>query len=370
MQTGLGTMDTNAELAYQASFGTMSEHTVYYHTPIESKAIQHPANKLPEMKSSWESKAALGTGSPLMAIGTSYSSTSGSIPVLLPTVVDSTLYDLSRKKLPLRSGLIPRVTNRGLFADYMKLTTKATAVVAGEFSALNASIPTFTRTSQIMSSFYSVGEVSGQMQVASGQQWKDAINLLTPNLYYALAELEEDMIINGNPTAGDYDGATTDNRGFQGLIQLITTNATAKAGAVISIQNITDAFRTIREAKGEPTFCVTDYKTLSDIKGLIFDVLRYPAPTATVNFGIENVLYEGVPIIPDLLMPTTATARVFLAVDSSSTIGGPNVQLRVLQEAIMEEGARTIDSYKFWIKEYLTMVMLDQTRCYKYTGLA
>lgn len=353
----------NEDIVYGSSFGDTPNRTTYLHTPI-TEVKSDIVDKREEIKS------ALTTASPLMATGTQYSSTSGSIPVLLPTIVDPVLYDLTKRDTPLASGVLPRVTNKGLFADYIRMTAPATAVVNGELGALSSNTPTYDRLAQKMSYIYAVGEVSGPMQVASAQQWRDALTLLIPAHYQSLKELEENMLINGDPTADDYDGGVTDIRGFDGLIQLLSTNTTNKSGAKITLQNITDSFRTIREAYGRPSVCITDYKTLSDVKGLIFDVLRYPAPTATVNFGIENILYEGVPIIPDLFMPTSGSGREFLVLDTSAGIGGPNIQIRVLQDAVFEDLAKTTDAYKFMIKSYLTMIVIDETRCYRIYGCA
>jgi len=364
METGIDSMTSvNNEVSYGISFGDTPDHTTYLHNPI-TEVKSNVIDKRLEIKS------ALTTASPLMATGTTYSTTSGSIPVLLPTIVDPILYDQTKRDTPLASGVLPRVSNKGLFADYIKKTSPSTAVVGGEMGGLSPVTPTYERSAQSMSSIYAIGEVSGQMQAASAQQWKSALNLLIPSEYQALKELEENLIINGDPTADDYDGGTTDVRGFTGLINGISTNYTNKSGAKITLQNITDSFRTIREAYGRPSICVTDYKTLSDVKGLIFNVLRYPAPTATVNFGIENVMFEGVPIMPDLFMPTSGSGREFLVLDTSSTQGGPNIQMRVLQDAVFEELAKTTDSYKFMIKSYLTMIIVDETRCYRIYGCA
>jgi hypothetical protein len=95
--------------------------------------------------------------------------------------------------------------------------------------------------------------------------------------------------------------------------------------------------------------------------------LRYPAPTGNINFGIESIVFEGVPIIPDLFMPTTATARELLVL--TVKLQG-NIQLRVLQEATFEELAKTADTYKFMIKEYLTLIIVNEAWCYRFYALA
>jgi len=359
---GFGEQPVNLmpELMYQSSFGTMPNHSVYLDRLSGIFDQAKSIDRREEIK-------ALTTTSNLFATGTNYSATSGSIPVLVPTVVDSQLYDVTFRATPLASGLLPRVTNAGLFADYVARTTLSTAKWRAESGALSSAESTYTRYAKAMSFCYAVGELSGPLMVAS-KVWQDALRIETEGQYRSLKELEENTIINGNPTSGDYGGSTTDAKAFIGLIQSITTNATTGSGtALITLAKLRDGIRTIREAKGDPDLIVTDYKTLDDIKGLIQDLLRYPAPTGSVSFGIETIVFEGVPIIPDLFMPTTATARELLILTVKKQ---GNIQLRVLQDATFEELAKTADTYKFMIKEYLTMIIVAQTWCYRYYALA
>ena len=347
------------ELAYQTNFGNLPNKTVYLDKLAGYWDEKKSIDKRDEIK-------ALTTTSPLFAIGTSYSGTSGSIPVLVPTVVDAQLYDLTFRATPLASGLLPRVTNNGLFADYVKRTALPSAKWKAETQALASAESTYTRVAAPVKFCYAVGELSGPLMVAS-KIWQDALRIETEAQYRSLRELEENTIINGNPTAADVSGGTTDYTAFTGLIQTITTNKSDQSSAVITLANIRDAIRTIREAKGDPDLIVTDYKTLDDIKSLIQDLLRYPAPTGNINFGIETITFEGVPIIPDLFMPTTATARELLVLTVRKQ---GNIQLRVLQDATFEELAKTADTYKFMIKEYFTMIVVQHTWCYRYYNLA
>ena len=348
-----------AELAYQISFGNLPNKTVYLDKLRGFFDEKKSIDKRDEIK-------ALTTTSPLFATGTSYSGTSGSIPVLIPTIVDTQLYDLTFRETPLASGLLPRVTNNGLFADYVKRTALPSAKWKAETQALQSAEATYTRAALPVKFCYAVAELSGPLMVAS-KVWQDALRIETEAQYRSLRELEENTIINGNPTAGDADGGTTDYNAFQGLIDLITTNYTNKSSAVVTLANMRDAIRTIREAKGAPDLIVTDYKTLDDVKSLIQDLLRYPAPTANVNFGIESITFEGIPIIPDLFMPTTATAREMLILTVRKQ---GNIQLRVLQDATFEELAKTADTYKFMIKEYFTMIVVQEAWCYRIYNLA
>lgn len=346
------------ELSYQLSFGNLPNKTVYLDRLAGIFDQAKSIDKREEIK-------ALTTTSPLFAIGTSYSGTSGSIPVLVPTIVDSQLYDLTFRATPLASGLLPRVTNNGLFADYIRRTALPAAKWKGETAALASAESTYDRLAQPVKFCYAVGELSGPLMVAS-KIWQDALRIETEAQYRSLRELEENTIINGAPSASDVSGGVTDAQAFSGLITLISTNKTDKTAAAITLQNLRDGIRTIREAKGEPDLIVTDYYTLDSIKGLIQDLLRYPAPTGNVAFGIETIVFEGVPIVPDLFMPTTNNARELhiLTVRKQG-----NIQLRVLQEATFEELAKTADTYKFMIKEYFTMIIVQETWCYRWYGL-
>ena len=312
-----------------------------------------------------ETKGPVTTTSNLMAVGTSYSATSGSIPANLPTWVDRKLYDLTLKKTPLASGLIPRVANNGLFADYITRTSVQTAVWNPEGAALTSVSGTYSRVAAPMKYLYAVGEVSGPLMVAS-KVWQDALAMEIEAAYKAVKYLEENTIINGDVATG-----TTYLNGFNGFETSITTNNTTMSGTTeITLAHLDTALSTIRTpvgnyGPGEPNLIVTDWRTYYRIKQLMRDYILYGA-TNSLNFGFENMLYEGIPIIPDVFMPSTATARSLYVLDTQTQ---NNIQIRVLQDATFEDLAKTADSYKFMIKEYLTMIIVRQAWCYRYYNL-
>lgn len=370
-------------LRYQENFGNLAPGTVYMDylpTLRGKKAI----DLTPEIKEMWierqgpefkaallkavEQKAALTTGSPLFATGTTYSGTSGSIPVLLPTQVDPQLYDRTRQDWPLASGAIPRVTQLGIFADIIRRTALPTAVFKAEGAALNTATSTYSRAVSVVKFIYGVGEITGPMLMAS-RVWQDALALETEAQFRAVKELEEDGILNGNPTSGTTNGTTTDENAFTGLRQAITTNSTAKSGAKISLDDLRVAIQTIREARGEPDLIVTDHKTLNDIRGLLQETIRFIGPQNTLDFavGTSSIVFEGLPIIVSLKMPTSGSGRVLLVLTVRK---GNNIQVRVMQEPVMEELAKTADSFKFMVKEYVTLLVAHENWCYEYTGLA
>ena len=358
------------ELAYQCSFGSLPNKTVYLDKLAgiwdQAKSLDAREQIKSELLKTDYIKA-LTTVNPLFAISTSYSATSGSIPVLVPTVVDNQLYDITFRATPLASGLLPRVTNYGLFADYIVRTALSSATWRGETAALPDNESTYTRYAAPVKFAYAVGELSGPLMVAS-KVWQEALKIETEGQYRALRELEENTIINGYPTGGDTSGSYTDANAFTGLIHGISTNYKDASSTKVTLQEIRDAIRVIREAKGDPDLIVTDYKTLDDVKFLLQDLLRYPSPTgSTMQFGIDTIIFENVPIIPDLFMPSSTNNRLMLVLTVRKQ---GNIQLRVLQEATFEELAKTADTYKFMIKEYFTMIIVTETWCYKIYDLA
>ena len=371
-----------AILQYPDNFGNIPPGTIFMdYTPM-LKGLQ-PVNRALEIKQSQyerfpaelkaaianqvETKAALTTKSPLFATGTGYTGTSGSIPVLLPTVVDPQLYDRTRVEYPLSSGLIPRVAQMGIYADIIRRTVLPTAQWKQEGAALDTSTSTYTRGVVRVRYLYGVGEITGPMMLAS-RVWQNALSLEQEAQFRAVKELEEDTILDGNPSAGTVDGTVSDENAFIGLVNSITTNNTAQAGARIALDDIRNAFRIIREARGEPDLILTDYKTLNDIRNLIQEVIRYPSPGDTLDFfGTSVIKFEGVPIVPTIFLPTASAGREMLILTVKK---GNNIQMRVMQEPTFQEMPSNADSFKFMVKEYVTMVIAHENWCQRYSGLA
>jgi len=218
-----------------------------------------------------------------------------------------------------------------------------------------------------MSYAYAVADIAGPLMVAS-KQWQNSLTLEMEGQQRSLKYLEENTIINGNPTGGDVEGSTTDAKAFTGLLTAVSTNTEDQSGAKITVQKIRDGMRTIREAYGHPDLIVTDYKTMDDLKALMSDQIRFQGPiTGLLAYGIADaVSIDGVPVIPDIYMPTSAGSRQLLILTVRKE---GNIQMRVLQEAVFEELAKTADTYKFMIKEYLTMIIVNEAWCYRCYGL-
>lgn len=361
--TGLvGSCGDMDELRYNLSFPGIPNKTPYLDVlrGVDVRKEEAFQNGIKSMYGlNLEAKGPLLTSSNLMATGTTYSATSGSIPVLLPTWVDQKLYDITLRDTPLASGLIPRVTNNGLFADYVRRATISSAVWNVEGAALTSVQSGYDRHAMPIKYAYAVGEVSGPMMVAS-KVWQNALQLEMEAQYRSLKYLEETAIINSTGTGTTYGNA------FTGFIGAVTTNVDNGSGtSEIELADLDTAFQTIREAYGHPNLIVTDWRTYNRLKQLLRPYLRY-GETNKLNFGFEAMEYENIPIIPDLFMPTTGTGRELHIYDTQTM---NNVQMRVLQEATMEELAKTADSYKFMIKLYETMIFVNQLWCYRFYNL-
>ncbi|MFH1422104.1 MAG: DUF5309 family protein [Planctomycetota bacterium] len=343
-----------ASLVYQQSYGNLAHGTV-----ILDK-LNGIDNREEAKASREEFKSALTTQSPLFATGTYYSATSGSIPVLLPTVVDAKLYDTAKKATPLASGVLARVANQGMYADYIIRSAYQTAVWNPEDAALTAEKSTYSRAVKAIKFAYAPGKITGPMLVAS-KVWQNALNLEVEAAYKALKFLEEDTIINGDTTSSTYTHA------FNGLIATNSTNYQNKSSGELTFSDIDAGFQKIRESRGHPNLCVTDWRTFNSLKQLIRPIMIMQTGGLTAEFGFEEVKYEGILIVPDLFMPTTATAREFLILDTATE---NNIQVRTLQDATFQELANTNDSYNFMVKEYITLLVINEAWTHRIYNLA
>ncbi len=353
----------SAEMKYETNFGRTPTGTVYLDV---MRGIDRRKDFLSQeqVKSGIEMKSSITVNSSLMAVGTTYSTTSGSIPVLFPTVVDPVIYDVTKRDTPLASGGLPRVTNKGLYADYVRMTAKQTATWKAEMASLPSATTTEDRTATSIRYAYATGAISNPALVASQSQgWANILQNEVNAAYASLKELEENTIINGDTTNATYTNA------FNGLIASITTNYTNKSSAPLQTTDLDTAFQTIREARGHPTIAITDNATFNRVKQLLRPYL-IATSGQPLNFGFDEIIYDNVPIIRDLFMPTTATARALLVLDTSNTAGGPNIQIRVLQDATYVLKAHTYDALEFYVSLYETMIILKEAWCYRIYNLA
>lgn len=358
---GLSEMAT--DFIFNQTFrGKVQSGETYLDLSVKGREV----NKLADI--GLEQKAAMTTQSPLYAIGTAFSTTSGSIPVLFPTFVDNQLYDFVRRDTPLASGLIPRVANRGLFADIVKCTALPSgAAFKPELAALPSSSGTYSRVAVPMKFAYDRFDISGPAMVAS-QAWQSVLAIEQERHFRAMKELEETVIINGDTTSSTYTDA------FNGLVATITTNTTNKSGAELVLGDLNTEIDKIINAKGHPNLAVTDYVTFSRLRDLLKDYVRINVSSGQngllgLDIGADELSFRGIRFIPDLFMPTSSNAKRILILDTQSVAGGPNVQMRVLQELVTEELAKTLDATSYMMKAYYTMIVLNEAWCAMIYGL-
>ena len=152
------------------------------------------------------------------------------------------------------------------------------------------------------------------------------------------------MIINGD--------LTTNPEEPDGMIQLISTNSTS-ISASVTLVDIRAEIATTFNANGAVTLAVTDASTHNYIKNLLMDFQRQPAPPAEgLPFGIPGGFqFDELSFIKDRFMPTTSGSRRIMILDVRY------IFMAVLQDVTYEELAKTNDSNKYMLKEYIAFVM-------------
>src|SRR5207245_3971680 len=156
----------------------------------------------------------------------------------------------------------------------------------------------------------------------------------------------------GNPYTGVADSNVLDN-----------------IGAPLDIQTMRARITAARNNGGEPKIIITDWASVDRIKGLLMDFQRY-MDTTRLAWGIETLSFDGIPVIGSrflastglpsnwsvasgaggFLVPTGITGPAMLYLDTDV------IEMRVLQDVVMERLAKTADSDKFFLKIYEAVI--------------
>jgi len=325
-----GMSNVDAEYVFESGFGKMgigNEET--YYDPLRE------VNKFTEMGKSYEEAV---TKAPTM------DTTSGGTFTgygLMPPFLDPSIVDRTVRLTPLVK-LLPRKAVKGRSYVYDLISAKGGATFLPDDSPLSEQVDTRSTATVNMKYLYAVGRVTGPaMASARLDLMAEDIRVKTASMNEAL----ENTIINGN--------ATTNPLEFTGLIQSITTNASDNAGVAIDLATIRADINTSFEANGLIDLAVTDGYTFNYIKGLLTDFQRINSEAKIgMKFGILDAFeIDGVLFIKDRYMPTTATQREILYLDTRY------VFMAVLQDYTFEELAKTNDSKKYMIKWYGSLVV-------------
>ena len=337
--------DIDVDASYEKSFGTAKTGTVYggYDFTLQKK-LENEAVKSHLVEMTKASISGLAAGS------------AGSVGV--PIYLDTQLTDVTARATPV-SAMIRRVANRGKSADYDRLIARGASAWKPEDASLTEVADTFETKNKAMKYLYAVGRVTGPLYAASKERiaemgMGDYLNMEVMNKTRTLKEQEENSLINGNME-------TTDANEPLGILKEISTNgnSTDKSGAAdLVLSDLDEMIRICRTANdsstlggAEPNVFITDYATENKLKGLFYDTYRINAPSQTMGWGAQSALINGIPVVGSRFM-TAASGERNLALLNTDYI-----ETRVLQDLTYETLAKTNDSDKFFLKEYLTFVV-------------
>ena len=367
-------VNVNASKAYSDSFGILPDQTMYSTGANMNVKAFDGRKKLAEI---------VLKGAQKIAEQKAYFTTSGGAgtagQATVPVFVDSVIVDTSRKYTPL-TELIPRVTNQGLTADYVRITAKSFSQTYAEDAAFADGSATRERQSRTIKYLRSVGRVTGQANasvpgytligfeatgagMSPGDPFQDVptSNALEQEIQLAardLKELEEDLIVNGNATTSAISG-NPDGTEYDGIIQLqSTTNQTDLSGAQLEWTDVENAIRDAYVDSGRPNLAVASPSVVTRLRVIMTDVLRYTGNdlTTEISFGIPSgvtlqTFVGPVPVIASQFLSDSAAARRIYFLDMRF------VEMRVLQDMTFERLGKNNDSDKFFLKIYEVLLL-------------
>lgn len=369
--------------SYGASFGNLPDQTPYNAGLSRNYSAQMKNVELSEVEQSrfgdgmrgMMYKARCETKATTSTIGTG----GATIQALVPISIDPRIVDISRKFTPL-TELMPRVSNQGIVAAFVRITAKGAGKTAFEDAALAETTNTIVQDNEPIKYLYSIGRVTGQAQAAipaytlggfspsgagnvavnpfSDQAAPNAMQLEVLTAARAIKELEENLLINGNKSTSAISG-NPDGTEFDGIIQLqSTTNVNDLAGAALTWDDVEDTIVLAFNDGGRPNLAVASPSALTALRKIMIDTFRMsPGDNATeLTFGISaqlqlNTIVGRIPVIPSMFLSDTAANRSIYFLDMDW------IEVRVLLDMTFQELAQTNDSRKFMLKMYETLIM-------------
>ncbi len=293
---------------------------------------------------------------------------------LIPVYVDPKIIDQTRKYTPL-CEIIPRVSNLGITADYNVITAKGGGFFAAEDSALAERDNTPERKSTAIKWLYAVGRVTGQSRAAvpsyalagfqpsAGQSMASPFtDSSAPNAKQlevllqarALKEAEEDAIVNGD--------TSSDSNEFDGFIKIIDdTNKVDKDNSELGLEDLNEAVQNAFDDGGRPNIAVCSSAVYTDILNLLQQRVGYMQAQQQVLWGFQSIVLHTmvgpVTVIPSMFMTNASGSKAIYFLDLSVT------EMRVLQDMVYEDLAKTNDSEKFMLKMYESLIIRNPAFC-------
>lgn len=352
--------------AYQQSFGALPNKTVYQDYGIKSIAVDKRADM----------QKAFTVGMKAHGVTSGGAGTAGY--AMIPVYVDPRIIDATRKYTPIVE-LIPRVTNQGMYADYNKITAKGGAFTALEDGSMSETNTTYDRASTAIKFLYSVGRVTGPSIAAQPSYILEGMmpgagatgpfnDQSSPNALQGevlvktreLRELEENLIVNGS--------SSTDASQFDGIVTLMsTTNSVVKGGLALSLDDVQTAVRYAFDDGGRPNLAIASSAVYEDLLNLLTQKIGYLKAEAEVFWGFTTIVLHtmvgSIPVIPSMYMTNTSSSKAIYFLDMSV------VEMRVLQDMMYENLAKTNDSQKFMLKIYEALIIKNTAFCASITGI-
>lgn len=365
-------MTTQANIeagVYEASFGYTPDQTLYA-DPYGLKggvAVDH--------RGTFQERF----GANLKAHGVTSGGAGTAGYAMIPIYVDPRIIDASRKYTPFVE-LVPRVTNRGMTADYNKITAKGGGFAAGEDASLTETNTTYDRFSTPIKFLYAVGRVTGPSLAAqpsyvlggmlpgagatgpfSDQSAPNAVQQEVLVKVRELKELEENLLINGD--------ADTYPTQFSGIVKLMgATNTVDKNTTALTLDDINTAIQYAFDDGGRPNLAICSSGVYTDLLGLLTQKIGYLKAEAQVFWGFTTIVLHtmvgSIPVIPSMYMSNASGSKAIYFLDMTV------VEMRVLQDMMYEELAKTNDSKKFMLKIYETFLIKNAAFCSSITEIS
>lgn len=360
----------NPDVAYGQSFGSLPDKTMYSNPNLKHDLRSEDQILGGAYKSGLKAfNVTTGPGAAHDVYG----------KLMIPLYLDPQVIDISRKYTP-AVEIIPRVTNRGLYAEWTTVSKHA-AFVAGEDAAMAEKNDTYSRESVAIRYLYAVGRITGQAIAATPSVIMQGMNPSGVNGGFgndtvaptakqievlaktrAIKELEEELITNGDvDQSGEYDG----------LVQMFTDtsgNNVAKNMDAVALADINTAIRHAFDDGGRPNVAICSSDVYADIEALIQAKMGYLASSKEQFWGYNTLtirtMVGDIPIIPSMNLTNAAGEKAIYFLDLSVC------EMRVLQDLTYEELAKTNDSEKFMLKIYEAFIIKNMAFCSAITQIA
>ncbi len=353
--------------AYEQSFGAMPNKTIYQDYGLKG---------LGDIDRRDDVQKAFGIGMKAHGVTSGGAGTAGY--AMIPVYVDPRIIDTTRKYTPIVE-LVPRVTNQGMYADYNTITAKGGAFVAAEDASLSETTTTYDRNSTAIKFLYSVGRVTGPsiaaqpsyvlagMMPGAGATGpfsdQSAPNSLQQEVLVKtreLRELEENLIINGNVSTPTE---------FSGIVTLMsTTNTVAKSTTALTLDDINTAVQYAFDDGGRPNLAICSSGVYTDLLNLLTQKIGYLKAESQVFWGFTTIVLHtmvgSIPVVPSMYMSNVSGSKAIYFLDMSV------VEMRVLQDMMYEELAKTNDSRKFMLKIYEALIIKNTAFCSSVTAIS